>query len=192
MMLTPFSVTFLAASFNALACLFLCFHEILLGPDRPNYPNGPWYQRVVLFALAVALAALTMERFHDLYSGAYVSPIVMVASGLYMAAQAVLLEQQLRRWLPAHLHARIRHLLAIASCKKRAAVRAARAQSNTGLYPGVRPSPLAADIVGASLGTLTLEGMRAIGPGEGAEVLADLPPSTRTPRESLGLPPLSA
>ncbi len=191
-MLTPFGVTFLTASFNAVACLCLCFHEILLGPDRPNYPNGPWYQRAILFALTVVLAALTMERFNGLYAGQYVSPTVMVASGLYMAAQAVLLEQQLRRWLPAHLHARIRHLLNIASCKKRSAVRAARAMSNAALYPGVRPDSTAADVVGASLGTLTLEGMRAVGPGEGVEVLADLPPSTRTPRESLNLPPLSA
>jgi hypothetical protein len=189
-MLTPFWVTFLCASFNGVAFLCAGLHQILLEPDRPNYPNGPLHQRVILFALMVMLGMVTVERFAQLYADTplYTSPIIMTASGVFAAAQAVALEQQLRRWLPARIHERIRHLLNIASCRRRRALESARASADAALYPDVVAHGLPADVVGPALGAMTMDGMRAIGPGEGLEVFANLPPVGHpTPRESLGL-----
>jgi hypothetical protein len=192
-MMDAFAVSIATGGLLVLSFLCVGLHEILLSPDQPNYPNAPWHVRTAMFVWLLCLGYRAVEMFTQLYEPipVYSTPGQFWATAAFALAQAVLLEQQLRRWLPARLHERIRRLMQIASCRRRPAIQAARASSNAALRDGVQPFDVPASVVGPALGTLSLAGTRAIGPGEGREVLADLPLPTQTPRESLGLPPLS-
>ncbi len=153
--------------FFGATCLGL--HEILLAPDRPNYPTA---SRRVRWAMTVWMVTL-YYRAVEITVGAFAPEPVYVPLGVtavtlaVAVVQALLLEQVLRQWLPARLHARIRHLLNVASCGRSEAIRRARAQSNTGLWPGVEPASIRSGLVGPALAELTLDGGMVWGPNEG-------------------------
>lgn len=167
--LGPFAVTFATGLLVAFATLCVALHEILLSPDRPNYPTAPAHQRAAMFVWMCCLGYRGVEILSLLYAPTptYVSPGSFWASAALALAQAVMLEQQLRRWLPARLHARIRRLLEIAACKRRPGMDAARQQSNSALRPGVPHNNTPSDVVGPALVALTLDGAQLVAaPGE--------------------------
>jgi hypothetical protein len=130
-MIDPFVVTMATALLVLFAFLCVGLHEILLSPDLPNYPNAGLHVRAAMFVFMVCLGYRGVEMLSLLFTQrVYVTPGAFWASFTLAWVQAVLLEQQLRRWLPARLHERIRRLLEIASCRKRPMLVAERARNN--------------------------------------------------------------
>lgn len=151
-------------------------HEILLGPDRPNYPNAPRHLRVPMFVWSGVL----LYRGMELLSGAVgahpplVTPGIFMGSFMVAAVHGLLLEAHLRQWLPARVHARIRHLLNIATCGRSRLIRRARQQQNR--TPRATAGFLAGDtdpgVTAEALLELSRQGVIVIAPLEGPEALS--------------------
>lgn len=143
--MTPFHLvggawilTFIAGCLVLAASGFVGLHEILSGPDRPNYPTASRHLRIAMFVWCAAL----FYRGAEILSGLCQPHPVLLTYGAFQAAvllavvHGLLLEQQLRQWLPARLHARIRRLIAVASCRDGQAPRAGRRDADAeGLAP---------------------------------------------------------
>lgn len=193
-MIGSIAVTFAAGLLALGAAVCVAFNEGLSAPDRPNYPNASALERAAMFIWLLFLSYRGVEILTQMFapSPVYVTNGTLWAAMACFFVEAVRLEHQARRWLPARLQARVRRLWEIASCRQKPAMQAERVRNNAAVRPGAQRFEASADVVGPALGALALEGVRAIGPGEGAEVIGSLPPVGHpTPRESLGLPPLS-
>lgn len=146
-------------------------HEILMDPQRPNYPTGRFRLRVLMFIWSGVLAFRAME-FAGL-AAAPDCPAVSVGQvlGCFMVAAVhlTMLENHLRQWLPAKTHERIRRLLDVASCGRAAAWRAERERANAALWAGVKPGP--ARPSSAALAELSMRGSVVIGPNEAPAAL---------------------
>lgn len=163
-------ITVLTGVVLFVAATAVCVHQILLNPDRPNYPTADKRVRIVMFLWAAGLYYRAAEIITwPFYGGQQASLSILYTSVMACALHVLLLEVVMRSWLPARLHARIRHLLDIASCGHSEAIRRARKRANDALWPGVAPASVSARPVGPALAQLTLEGAHVIGPNEGLD-----------------------
>lgn len=152
--------------FGAAGSVFL--HQILLNPDRPNYPTADRRVRIAMALWGAGIFYRAGEILGWAMDGSGEASLSMLfTSAMAFALHVLLLEQVLRSWLPARLHARIRDLLNKASCGHAEDIRRARKRANEALWPGVTPAPISARPVGPALAQLTLEGVQVIGPNEG-------------------------
>ncbi|HYD26953.1 hypothetical protein [Brevundimonas sp.] len=163
-------------------------HEILMSPDRPNYPTAQRRLRMLMFLWSGTLLYRGVELTTAAWAGlAWGAPVLPVTPGqvstciMLAAVHAALLEQHLRMWLPSRLQERVRHWLHIASCGRTRMLAEARAQSNRGLRPGVEPLTAPPAVVSGALAELAMSGAVVAGPGDGPEVLLHAAPPVARP-----------
>lgn len=159
-------LTWLAGAAVLATSFSLALWQILSAPDRPNYPTSGRIKRGLMFWVS---AVLLYRGAEILYLSRGPDPVLATeaqafACVLLAALFFVFLVDHLRHWLPARTHHNIRRLMAVARCKPRKDLIAARTSamvSSTGA-----PCP-AADVATTALVELALQGVRVVGPGEG-------------------------
>ncbi len=170
------SLQALNAVLRLLTAALILYHQILLEPDRPNYPNGRCRLRIALFALGVLLAYNGVDLLVRLLSGStrLIPSALLLSLGLF-AVEILRLERLMRHWLPERLQARIQRWLHIASCSNRearlASAMARRSAMAAVEVPAFTPPP--PSVVGPALAALAMAGTRVIGPGEPPSAVAD-------------------
>lgn len=165
-------------------CIIL--RQILLEPDRPNYPNAAKRLRVGLFLLAAVLLfngvdvicrALSDEMRPDHHHHVLISGLPL--SLAWLGVEGLQLERVLRQWLPERTQQRIMRLMHLASCKNRdlAARERARNLGPVGkvrpLIPGAVISTPSGGVTAPALAELALAGVKVVGPLEGPEAVQD-------------------
>lgn len=159
-------------------------HEILMSPDRPNYPTARRRLRFLMFLWSGALmyrgVELTTSAWDALAGGPPVLPVTpgqVLATMVLAAVAAAALEHHMRQWLPAPLQARVRRWLDIASCGHARKLAEARASARAASAPILAPVPQLRPVrdVSAALAQLAMTpGVTLAGPGEGVvEALLD-------------------
>lgn len=149
--------------------------EILMDPERPNYPSARRWMRLAMFIASCAF----IYRGGEFIRGAFAAEPPPVTSGMLMAWPVMLvvfigqLEHQVRMWLPARLQEKIRRLLEIASCGRSREMARARATANGALRAGVEPGPVQTHGVGPALAELALQGVPVIDGRGGAQAIVD-------------------
>lgn len=152
------------------ACVWLW--QILSSPDAPNYPTSGKVKRALMFwtggLFLVVSVAITQMAWPDKGMPRY-STLQGAALGISLLALfGVFLIDHLRNWLPARTHARIRQLMALASCKPPHGVVEARDRAD------VTGDALPASVVGPALLDLAASGVRVIGPNEGPSSVTEI------------------
>lgn len=148
----------------ATACLWLW--QILSAPDRPNYPTSGRVKRLLMFLVAAAFAYCGLEVLYLARGpdGLRLTDAQAVACVLLAGLFAVFLVDHVRNWLPARTHHNIRRLMAVARCRPRNGLIAARTSAMMASTGAPCPS---ADVVAPALMEMALQGVRVVGPGEG-------------------------
>lgn len=165
--MNPETVTIATGLCLALTSGCVGLHEILLSPDRANYPNARRLVRMLMFAWSVVL----LYRSAEIISSAlaprpvYLSLGAVLGTWVLFGVQAAMLEQVLRQWLPARLQRRIQQLILIASCRHQRELRDARRSAMAAVGVPTRAPP-SERVVGPALAELTLKGATVWGPGE--------------------------
>lgn len=169
-MTLDFVLTFAGGAAILIAAVALMFWQILSEPDRPNYPTSGRIKRWFMFAYMVFLYARGLEIMGGLgdVEPIYMTPLEIAASYMQCALFIVFLVDHCRNWLPAHTHARIRRLLAIARCRPDPALKAARTSAMVNSTGASCPS---ADVVGPALVALAMSGATVAGPNDDPSVL---------------------
>lgn len=140
--------------------------QILSAPDRPNYPTSGPVKRAFMFWF---MAALAYRGIEVITLAREVPPTTstdgqVITSLLLFALFTTFLVDHVQHWLPARTHARIRQLLAIATCKPMPEVIEARTRAMKASTGAPCPS---ADVVPVALAELAMQGMAVVGPNEG-------------------------
>ncbi len=93
-------------------------HEILMSPDRPNYPTGRALTRRLMFVWSAALLYRAIDLLAGAWDGAPAPVSFDEAMGCALAClvHASLLESHLRMWRPARTHRTLRRLMDAAGC----------------------------------------------------------------------------
>lgn len=161
---------FLAGLCGALCiCTAICVftHEILLSPDRPNYPSARGYLRILMFAWSGALIYRGVEFLSGI--GNAEAPVVTAGSvlvwGVAFVVHAALLENHMRMWLPARIQAKFKAMREIVTCARLRKLQEARNSSLDAVRPGVAIAGVPdVFMAGAAMADLQVEGTRVIPP----------------------------
>ena len=150
------------------ACIGLW--QILSSPDAPNYPTSGQMKRTFMFWTMVFLlvVGVGVSQGPWLETPRYSTGQGAGLAFFLLALFGTFLVDHLRNWLPARTHARIRQLLALASCKPPAGLEEARESANS---TGEFIPPVS--VVGPALLDLATSGVRVIGPNEGPSAVTD-------------------
>lgn len=169
-MTLDFVLTFAGGAAILIAAVALMFWQILSEPDRPNYPTSGRIKRWFMFAYMLFLYGRSIEILDSLggASPVYLTALQVAASFAQCALFIAFLVDHCRHWLPAHTHARIRHLLAIARCHPDPGLKAARTSAMVNSTGASCPS---ADVVGPALVVLAMSGATVAGPNDDPSVL---------------------
>lgn len=141
--------------------------QMLSAPDRPNYPTSGPFKRLVMFWAMAAWSVLGLQTLNGLPTRTATG--MEAGAAILMAALfTIFLIDHVQHWLPARTQQRLRQVRALASCRRRAGLIAARTsamRASTG-----RPCP-SADVVGPALTELALQGLQVAPPGAGPEAV---------------------
>ena len=162
------AIGLMSAALRFVTAWCILLHQILLEPDRPNYPNASRLLRWSMFLLGAVLLFNAVDLVNRAVTDPHRRVLVsgLPLSATWCLAEGLLLERTLRSWLTVRLQARVQSWWALASCRNRD-VLARERQRNLAAVEGTAYAP-SAGVVGPALGELALaEGMADIvGPGE--------------------------
>ncbi len=146
-------------------------HEILLNPDRPNYPSAKTFVRILMFGWSGGLIYRGTEliTLPSAYPPLITNAMVFTSCCMF-AVHAVLLYQHMQMWLPARVQAKFKAMREIVTCSRLRQMEEARRRANAALRPGVvAPRGVDAFMAGAALADMEVDGSRVLQP--------DAPPS---------------
>lgn len=157
-----------SAALRFLTAGFILLHQILLEPDRPNYPNARPAVRYAMFLLGAALLFNSVDLLSRTISDPHHRVLIsgLPLSAVWCVAEALRLEKTLRSWLPVRLQQRVQKWWLLASCRNRDALARERQRNLAAVRGTAFAAP--AGVVGPALGELALsEGLADIvGPQE--------------------------
>lgn len=142
--------------------------EVLLAPDRPNYPNAERRLRLAMFVLSAALLYQGADQACKAFAAQphLNQPASVVLATAWFACSALELERTTRQWLPARIQRRFQRLMHLASCGAAWGVKRARTAAAGAVYGPTQPVPSSSS-VGTALAALLIEGATVVAPGEG-------------------------